>query len=804
MCVGQCSMAQIASDSVMQSSVNMDSSREIIHAKHKEILKIVDVDSTKHNFRKKLKSIFSNRPSVNDSIRGKLKKMSKPKKITSDSLAGNIKQKLTEKKSTISITPTLKGSVISESYATNYLDPYSKSETMYSRIYGSPSVEILKLPFNLNFYYTTEDNSFYNSNYITLDFDLEQYRRNLRESMEKKIKDQVEEKAAQSQNLLDASKSEQLLKKKIAEEKAKLSSLEDLNSQFDVEKLKSTDYLEQARQKALSKLDTTGLSEKAKQRLKDSAFAQIDTAKYIHLQDSMTDSLNNSIDMDRHQVVKDSIEKVKQDIAKYEDQWKTANELLGKYKAADKYAQDSLIALKNQYASKEFIKSKTSEHPRLSKALSIVSKVEQFKIGLTHPTFSKYTLNGIPVKGLDLGLDLPQNKLQIAVGRTFRSEYNTFGLSQPQPVFDRNVVGIKSTLPFGKKKNKSIGLSSVSFFDAKTVERPKQNILHSLEYKTKMGPKMSLGLAINHSILIEENTDDAEISFDDGDVLNTSALQDVLDHFSFETEWEYKIHKSVTLKTIYQRVNPEYISLGNPFLRTNYHELDIKMKSRLFKRKITLTSFYKKFEDNITHIGESTNQMSGYGVTIRSNFKKALNFQLQHSPYQQGNNSPDTLFRTDNQMEVTSASIIYNKQFKTSTLISILTYVNSTVDYNNGQLLVDNSMYMNSTTWSSKKVSFTGSLSRNITGPVVDTLNFWGVRLGVNQTSGKKVNFSLNSFYDQFDEGAVRHRSILQARFNLLPKLETALNGEYGRIEGLYGIESKDVFGCRVLLKYVL
>jgi hypothetical protein len=196
--------------------------------------------------------------------------------------------------------------------------------------------------------------------------------------------------------------------------------------------------------------------------------------------------------------------------------------------------------------------------------------------------------------------------------------------------------------------------------------------------------------------------------------------------------------------------------------------------------------------------------MSGYGIAARSNFRKPFNFQFQYTPYQQGNNNPDTFFRTDNQLAVTSLNVIYNKVLKSNVLTSVLTYVNSTIEYNNGEQQVNNRMYLSSTNFSSKKININTTISRNTTGPSIDTLNFWGVRFGLSQKNGKKVNYAINSFYDKFDAGAIRHRSTVQARFKILPKIETTLSGEYGQINDLYGIDQKYIFGFRLLLKYQL
>ncbi len=241
---------------------------------------------------------------------------------------------------------------------------------------------------------------------------------------------------------------------------------------------------------------------------------------------------------------------------------------------------------------------------------------------------------------------------------------------------------------------------------------------------------------------------------------------------------------------------------GNPFLRSNYNELDVKLKTKVFDRRITASAFYKDFRDNITGLSNTTNKMSGYGISVKSSFRKALNFQIQHSPYQQGNNNPDTLFRTDNQLAVTTASLIFMKQYKNHSISSIFSFVNSTVDYNQGQMQVDNKLLLWSTTFINEKMNITAMTSRNITGPIVDTLNFWGYRIGINQTSGKKINVSFNGFIDQYDIGAYRSRGILQLRIAASSKLEFALNAEAGKIVKLYGVDDKFVYGSRLLAKF--
>jgi hypothetical protein len=730
-------------------------------------------------------------------------------KISPDSLASDSSSKLDllkEKVTSSKLMPQLGGSITSESYYTNFLDPYTRSESAYSRLYGSPSVEILGLPFLVDFYYTSEDNSLFNSNYISLDFDINKYRQNLEQKFREKIEEQVNASKQSATDLFDVSKGEQLLQKNLSIQQAKLANLKNELTSMDID-------TSQIRSMVLTKKDSLTSLDIDTSQIRTIIIAKKDSLTSL-AKDSLgnvknatlpsADSLKTDIHYLKAMAIKDSLERTEAQIRELEAKVIATKEKYDKLKHLNSQIKDSLSDLRNQYSSKDFLLAKLKKTEAGSKAANIISKVKSFQLGLTNPILSEYTLNGIPVKGLNTEYDFRSNNVKLAVGRTFRNQFNTFGMGQPKPTFDRNVIGIRTEKTWGKSEKFSSALTSVSFFDNQASESQKQNILHALDLNSKISSKVELNLSLNHAIYKDENTLNLTGTLNDGQDVVLDKFQQFIDHFAVEGGIDYKVTKALKLEASYKRVSPEYITLGNPFLRNNFHELDVKAKLKLFKRKITFTSFYKKFEDNITDLSEVTNQMSGYGLALRSNFRKALNFSFNYTPYQQGNNSPDTLFRTDNQLAMTTANVIYNKKLKSSTLTTVLTYVNSQVDYNDGQVLVNNQMYLASVNWSNKKINFSSSFSRNLTGPTIDTLNFYGARIGLMQKGGDKVNFAISSFYDGFDYGGIRHRTTLQARFSLIPKLESTISAEMGQIIGLYGIDHKEVIGFRMLLKYQL
>lgn len=748
-------------------------------------LSAIDLDIVKGEVKDK---IYSSIPDSNFVKSLKIKSRNKIDQVKAEAL---LKLKNADYK------PKISGIITSESYGTNYLDPYSKSELFYSRLYGSPTVTFGALPFACNFYYTTEDNSFYNSNFFTVDFDIEEFMRNQREKLENKIQDQIKEQKSSLSKLRESLKSGDDLKRKLAEEKAELSDMEGKMLQLK-EKAKSD-----AENKLNDlKLETTQKLVEVKETVKDST-TQLIEEKKDNL-DNMKDSVIGTIQLaeyeKKYELYKDSVQQQKEKIEKLIATYEETKQRIQGLKDLNDQLTDSLQDAKKKYLSKEYASSKLSKHPHYQKVEKLMKKVQEFKVGMTYPVFSRYTLNGIPVRGISTSLNFDKNKLQITGGKTFKQELNTFGIDQPQPLFERNVMGIRSVQQLGS--NHSISLANVTFFDDYQGNKGLQNILHTLEVENNFGQKLKTTVILNHSIYLENIELDKPVLEEPAPEIDP--LFDLISNTSFLLKGEVTATKNIEFNGTIEQINPGYHTVGNPYLRSNFRELNVSTKLHFFKRQIIGSANYKDFRDNILAYTNATNEMSGYGLGVRSQFKnqKIPNFTFQHSPYQQGNNNPDTMFRTDNQLSVTSFMLMKQWKMKASMMSGIASYVNSQIDYNMGERLINNSMYLASLNLTNKKMNLSLSGSRNITGPIVDTLNFTGVRVGLNQINGDKVNFSLSSFQDFYDSGAKRSQIILQARLQVIKKMQISVNGEYGYIKGLFGVLEKDIIGGRVLLSY--
>ncbi len=324
---------------------------------------------------------------------------SKFKDVNSDSLVkSHLNQHRSKLKNPLSHID-LSGAVVSESYYTNYLDPFSKSELFYSRLYGSPSISIYGLPLKTNFYYTTEDNSFYNSNFFTVEFDIEQFKKQMRQKAKEKLDARIKEQRNSLSNKLDISKQQQIVERQIQRKKHELGMLELNKPDFDFD------------------LDTEKYQDAAKQFVSDSLNSIKDSTQSIASdRGAKYDSVYQK-NYQKYQQYQDSINQVRERIAQLESK---KTELQAKYsEAKESYERlsDSLNMLKSDINSSDFWLSQAQQHPKLKRAASIVSKIQHFKVGTTNPYFSEYTLNGIPVKGLDLKYEIKSTELHITGGK---------------------------------------------------------------------------------------------------------------------------------------------------------------------------------------------------------------------------------------------------------------------------------------------------------------------------------------------------------------------------------------------------
>ncbi len=715
-----------------------------------------------------------------------------------DSLKNQFTTALKQAPNKVAKSTQLSGEIVSESFVTNYQDPFTVSEKAYSRLYGNPTVEVGKLPFTVDFFVTTEPNTIYNSNTVNLRFNTEQFKQNIRQTASNKLREAQRKKNELGDLTFDLENQKKRLggeldkqKNQLGSVEARLKGLEDQakNKTPVAPELPDTDHLSEAvRRQAENQWN------KQQQTLELKGDSTIASLKRSYMSEEALNKLDSN-QRKEYLRKKEQHEKIQ---ARYNEALKTYQFIDSIYQMvqkADSIASGKLDEVKTQYAQPDLLKAKAIEKLKSKKLASLVSSVDYFEVGINYPFFSKLSLNGSPSRGLNSSFTFGNNQLKVVAGKTINNRMNTFGLGQPNPVFDRNVQGVS----YRKDNRRGFWeISNAVLWDPSNFDEPKRNIIQTLTWQRRLGKKLDLEVNSAHSIY-SDNIHMEEISPSD-----VTFFEQRMNGSAIGAKANYRLDGQSKLKVEGQRVYPGFINLSNPFMRNGYDEYKGQLDRKFFKRKLHTSVFYKHFSDNITGIQESTNTMDGYGITMRTNFRKSWNFFAQHAPYEQGNNHPDSIFRTNNQLSVTTAGAIYMKKFEKSNIMFMSNYTRSHIDFNKGEAPVENQFYNAMLTVTRPKILASLNAYRNESKPRIDTLNYSGLRLEIGQQAKGKVQFSTNLFFDYYDSDDYRYNWTTSAQYNGWKKFQIMSSFGLGRIEGLFGLESKDIYSGQLLIKYTL
>lgn len=330
-------------------------------------------------------------------------------------------------------------------------------------------------------------------------------------------------------------------------------------------------------------------------------------------------------------------------------------------------------------------------------------------IGDISMSFSPYTLNGHQFTGI--GLDLTPGKLKTSImyGRLQRSvEYNP---ENPivQAAYQRMGCGVKVRYD---DNNFYIGSSAfVAKDDVKSLMwqpdslgiRPQQNLAMNIEAGVKLAKNLRLTGEYAVSLLNKDIRD---------------SVSSVLFYKAFKLGIDYQFLKN-TIGFSYERVDPDYQTLGAYYFNNDYENITANYSTLLFKDKLNFSSNIGIQKDDINNQKESQTSRFVGSANITYAPTQKLNINVSYSDFQTHQNvksqfdyinqySPtqnlDTLNFTQLSQNAT-VSVFY--QFKqTDTQIQSL---NTNLNY---QVASDNSGNPNNSNGSSDFIN--ASLSHNI------------------------------------------------------------------------------------------
>ncbi|MBU2445640.1 MAG: hypothetical protein KJ666_08720 [Bacteroidetes bacterium] len=289
--------------------------------------------------------------------------------------------------------------------------------------------------------------------------------------------------------------------------------------------------------------------------------------------------------------------------------------------------------------------------------------IRSFGIGTNYPSYSEYTLSGVPVTGVNI---------EINPGifyAAFTASANQRGIDNSS--YSRSLYA--GRIGLGKKEGTHLyftGLyakddeGSIRLDSANNTLTPKANYVFGTEAKLNLfGDILSLQGEGALAVLTRDTRDpELEHKSIPGWVKN---LVDPRISTSFDYSYSGKLafnnDASATMVSLgIKMVGPGYTSLGVPNLRTDQFGYEAKFDQRFFERRVSVGTFFKRYNDNLIKWKRSTTTTTAYGVNLGFTFPRIPFLRLSYSPYSQKNDDLNPLRKVDNTTSVYSVMTGYS------------------------------------------------------------------------------------------------------------------------------------------------
>lgn len=684
----------------------------------------------------------------------------------------------------------LNGEIRSENYFTTAQNPVMRNEPMYSRLYIAPTVSLLGLPFKANFFLTTENNNTYKSNFFTFKFDVNAYRQKAAADMQKQIDEAKKIDRMRNFDLQKNALETQRYENELNQLKDQIPDADALQQTLrEQAEAKSKAYIEQQKKAAEEKLKNATEEEKLKieQQLKQQ-------------QDSIINHYK--------QQAGDSLLQVKSKITGKADtaqlgkylrmQQQVENLKLNKQKIQDLRQLDSAKILQKASTMRnpDDLRKLAKQQMPGNKFLQEILSIDRFGIGIVNPQYSEFTLFAASVKGVDIGVNKDKWFYDITLGKTTQQFTGIFNTTKP--IYDRNIGVVRAGI--GQPKGNHLSAEYLYAFDPKTEDKTKAmtrngviNISANVKLLKNTQVEANAAQSSYKETFAEQkitNTSTSSVSNANNNAItfNANAFR------AFQLKATQTLNENAKIEGNIKQTGAAFRTVGNPFLRRNFREIEFKYEQQFWKKKIKFSGFYKEMRDNLVELNKATNRLKGYGLKLSTNFEKYPNLTLGYSPYQQGNNHPDSAYRTNNQFSVTNAVLTYKKRYKTINWHGLVSYTRSAMQINQlGTVAYKLINTVHTFQIGNRNTSIINCM-QNITAPFVDSLNSTSVQFAHNYLAKKGLIIGVLGEQTQYKNGAFKTGGGLQASTSLFKNFNLTLVTRYDRINKLWNLENANVF----------
>jgi chemotaxis protein CheY-P-specific phosphatase CheC len=504
----------------------------------------------------------------------------------------------------------------------------------YVRAMIRPTLSIHDIPIGLNVLLSTENNaSKQNLNKISFVFNAQEFKSKLNKRISDSVKELQNKTSGQLTNKLKNYEKDRI-DRKFPEYKSLMSQQVDSGNAGLRDKLARVEKLEAVFQSELIEQNTERLTTLLKEK-KTLTPAEALELKQLQAFQAEVSKLETEL-----QQLKQSTDKYKQE----QNEFNNLEKEIKSFKSnLFKATPQNVGSLKNLGL--------------INKWESILSGLNKFNLGTNYPFFSKFSLNGPSVNGLQLEFNPGLFYIHLVGGKSLQERIDST-YSIPTLSLAQNLFGC--TLGLGAKQTTHFHISLLDIKD----KAPSQNYI--LNYKIRKNRilasdamlslfKNNLQISLDWSSSFLDPDQNITQSISISSKINKPFLKffyldiddgsGVLDH-AYKLNCKYQLSKlGLRLDGLYEYIGQNYHSLGAPFLQRDLKRWKLELLQTLAKNKLRLKLFVRR-DDNSRDplISTYSTQNTYYGIQASASTSFGLNLEASYAPYSQstsnGNQNP--------------------------------------------------------------------------------------------------------------------------------------------------------------------
>ena len=301
---------------------------------------------------------------------------------------------------------------------------------------------------------------------------------------------------------------------------------------------------------------------------------------------------------------------------------------------------------------------------RLSKFTRLLSSFSALGIGTNYPRYSPLTLSGVAVTGANMEFTPGILYLAFTGGRTQKTIQ---GSATQKPTYSRNLIAGK--IGVGKKRGSHLYFTLLHAWDDENSIPPDSVFYVTPQENYLVGAEANLSLfekrfRLEGELAVSMLTRDVQSAELDVDGIPSWLVNLVEPKISSSIDYAYSVKSSVNFSSTrfsgaVKMVGPGFYSLGVPYLRNDELTYEARIEQRLWKRSVSLASYFRRGEDNLIPWKRATTISTAYGINVDLRFRNLPYLQLNYAPYFQKNDS----LQIDNKTSLFSVCTGYNHRF---------------------------------------------------------------------------------------------------------------------------------------------